>query len=100
MPSFHPTCALPPLARPLTALPPHPFARSYDTIRTTGCTLSVSFMWTCFVDSSARCSPQLQVSRMDVNERRRGFQYQYANYYRPTAGGESTRDLNTVRGVR
>jgi len=57
-------------------------------------------MWTCFVDSSARCSPQLQVSRMDVNERRRGFQYQYANYYRPTAGGESTRDLNTVRGVR
>ena len=42
----------------------------------------------------------MQVSRMDVNERRRGFEYQYANYYRPTAAGASTRDLYTVKGVR
>jgi hypothetical protein len=73
---------------------------SYETIKETGCTLSVSFMWTCFVDSSSSCYPTLQVSRMDVSEKRRGFQYSYANYYRPEAGGVSTRDLYTVKGVR
>ena len=35
-----------------------------------------------------------------LNERRRGFSYQYADYYRPAAGGADTRDLNTVFGVR
>ena len=37
---------------------------------------------------------------MDLNERRRGFEYQYANYYRPAQAGLETRDLYTVRGVR
>ena len=37
---------------------------------------------------------------MDLNERRRGFEYQYANYYRPVQAGLETRDLYTVRGVR
>jgi len=76
---------------------------SYDTVRSTGCTISVSFMWNCFVDGSSTCHPQMQVARMDINPVRvggRGFQYSYANYYRPTAGAEETRDLYTVNGVR
>ena len=112
-----------------------PARSSYETVRATGCTLSVSFFWSCFVDSSSTCHPQiqvtrtgklfvcvssdqghaifdaicarslfcafwLQVSRMDLNERRRGFEYQYANYYRPAQAGLETRDLYTVRGVR
>jgi len=55
------------------------------------------------VDSVGTCKPSIQVSRMDLNERRRGFQYQYAHYYWPTAkkdGGTKTRDLYTVHGVR
>jgi len=72
---------------------------SYETIKSEGCTLSVSFFWSCFVDV-ATCVPRIQVARMDVNEKRRGFEYQYANYYRPTAGGVETRDLYTVKGVR
>ena len=87
----------PRLAPPRRRVWPH---SSYDTVRQTGCTLSVSFMWSCFVDASSTCAPTIQVTRLDVNERRRGFEYQYAHYYRPTAGGPSTRDLHTVKGVR
>jgi len=72
---------------------------TYESVRAEGCTLSVSFVWDCSVDSSS-CYPQLQVAKMDTNERRRGFMYQYANYYRPTSGAVDTRDLYTVRGVR
>ena len=73
---------------------------SYDTITATGCTLGVTFTWECFVDSASDCAPQLHVERLDLNERRRGFSYQYANYYRMESGGADTRDLNTVYGVR
>jgi len=76
---------------------------SYETVKRTGCTLSVNFLWKCFVDSTAACYPSIQVSRMDLNERRRGFSYQYAHYYRPVAkkdGGTETRDLYTVHGIR
>lgn len=76
---------------------------SYATIRDTGCTLAVTFLWDCFVDASDLCHPKLQVSRVDLNERRRGFGYQYATYYAPVpaaAGGAETRDLYTVKGVR
>jgi len=73
---------------------------SYDTVRLTGCTLGVTFYWECFVDSTALCAPKIQVQRLDLNERRRGFSYQYADYYRPVAGAADTRDLNTVFGVR
>jgi len=73
---------------------------SYESVKDEGCTLSVSFLWNCFVDAATECHPQIQVSRMDLNERRRGFTYSYANFYRPTAQGVTTRDLYTVKGVR
>lgn len=72
---------------------------SYESVRSEGATLSVSFVWDCSVDSSS-CYPKIQVAKMDTNERRRGFSYQYANYYRTSSGGSDTRDLYTVRGVR
>jgi len=73
---------------------------SYDSIKREGCTIAVSYVWTCFVDASSTCHPVVNVARLDTNEKRRGFSYQYADYYRPTAGGASTRDLHTVTGVR
>jgi len=73
---------------------------SYETIKGTGATLSVSFSWTCFVDSAAACAPQLQVARLDTYEKRHGYQTQYAHYYRAEKGDEGTRDLYTARGVR
>lgn len=73
---------------------------SYDTVRLTGCTLGVTFYWECFVDSAAPCAPKMKVQRLDLNERRRGFSYQYADYYRLSSGAADTRDLNTVFGVR
>ena len=73
---------------------------SYDTVVSTGCTLGVTFRWECFVDSASDCAPTLHVQRLDLNERRRGFSYQHAHYYRLTPGGEDTRDLQTVYGVR
>ena len=69
-------------------------------MKESGCTLSVALLWSCFVDSAATCTPSVLVQRMDLNERRRGFSYQYSHNYRPTAGGKETRDLYTVRGVR
>ena len=72
---------------------------SYESVREAGCTLSVSFLWNCKVDQTKLCAPQVQVSRMDLNERRRGFKYTYAHYYR-AAGGAQTRDLYTVSGIR
>lgn len=72
---------------------------TYETVAATGATIAVSLLWSCFVDSPKPCVPSVQVQRMDVSERRRGFSYQYANYYRDAAGTEK-RDLNTVMGVR
>ena len=60
----------------------------------------MTFYWECFVDSAAPCAPKMKVQRLDLNERRRGFSYQYADYYRLSSGAADTRDLNTVFGVR
>jgi len=76
---------------------------SYETVKRTGCTIAVNFVWNCFVDSAQACVPSIEVSRLDLNERRRGFSYQYAHYYRPVSkadGGKETRDLYTVHGIR
>jgi len=73
---------------------------SYESVKRTGCTLSVTFLWNCFVDNVQACAPRIQVSRMDLNQKRHGFTYQYAHYYRPTVGGKQTRDLYTVHGIR
>jgi len=79
---------------------------SYTTIKPTGCTLSIQFYWSCFVDGSS-CYPKMKVARLDTNEKRRGFDYQYAHYYRgvspkPEDNGKTIdlRDLYTAHGVR
>jgi len=79
---------------------------SYETIQATGCTLSVTFIWSCFTDNSADCVPQIQVTRMDMNEMRKGFGYSYAHYYTPVAQSNPPdpslrrRDLFKAKGVR
>ena len=75
---------------------------SFDTIKSTGCTLAVSYRWKCFVDASAACAPELQVARLDLNEKRKGFMYQYAHYYRTMdkPPHDAKRDLYSAKGVR
>merc|ERR1712100_950034 len=52
------------------------------------------------------CAPQIQISRLDLDERRRGFSYEYAHYYTPVLQGTppnpalQRRDLYQVKGVR
>jgi len=75
---------------------------SYDSIKGSGCTLAVEFFYDCFVDSGD-CQPKMTVTRLDDNERHRGFHHQYAHYYRIDVGGGkmvTARDLYTAYGVR
>jgi len=74
---------------------------SYSSIQQSGCTLSVEFIYDCFVDSGD-CQPKMTVTRLDDNERHRGFHYQYAHYYRVDVDGKlvAARDLYTAYGVR
>jgi len=72
---------------------------SYETVQDTGCVLSVSLLWDCFVDG-ASCFPTISVQRLDLSAKRNGFEYEYANYYRMTDTGPQQRDLYTVKGVR
>ncbi|KAL1508699.1 hypothetical protein AB1Y20_004794 [Prymnesium parvum] len=72
---------------------------SYETVQSTGCVISVSLLWNCFVDGGT-CQPTIQVQRLDLSTKRNGFSYQYANYYRTSETGEQQRDLYTVKGVR
>ena len=73
---------------------------SFDTVASTGCTVTMSLLWNCYVDSPKTCTPDVLVQRLDMNERRRGFTYSYSHNYRLADGGPETRDLFTVRGVR
>lgn len=74
---------------------------SYETVATTGCVISVSLLWSCFVDGGT-CNPTIQVQRLDLSAKRNGFMYQYANYFRLTdsVSDPQYRDLYTVKGVR
>lgn len=58
-------------AKGSTTMPPDYFSlgqlldlagTSYESVKATGATLSVSFIWTCFVDAARDCAPQLQVT--------------------------------------
>ena len=69
---------------------------SYATVQATGCVLSVSLLWDCFVDGG-NCFPTVSVQRLDLSAKRNGFEYQYANYYRMTDTGPQQRDLYTVK---
>ena len=45
---------------------------SYETVKATGCTLSVTFIWSCFTDNAAACVPQIQVRAAVQTEREGG----------------------------
>lgn len=73
---------------------------SYEMVARTGCVLSIVLRWNCYVDDARDCTPAVSVERLDVSERRKGFSYDYADYYRTAAAAPDERDLYTFRGVR
>lgn len=73
---------------------------SFESVKRTGCVLSVSQLWNCFVDNPGPCVPTVHVERLDRSSRHNGFSYQHANYYRTSPSQVEERDLYTFRGVR
>ena len=73
---------------------------SYEMVAKTGCVLDIVLHWNCYVDDAKDCTPAVSVERLDVSERRKGFSYEYADYYRVGAAAPDERDLYTYRGVR
>ncbi len=73
---------------------------SYEVVRRTGCVLSVVAHWNCYVDDARGCRPEVSVDRLDTSERRKGFRYEYADYYRSAPAAPDERNYYTYRGVR
>jgi len=73
---------------------------TYDMVKQTGCVLSVSLEWNCYVDDTADCIPEVRVQRLDLSEYARGFSFQTADRYTQAAGDPDMRDLYTFKGVR
>ena len=71
-----------------------------NSIKRTGCVLSVNLRWDCFVDSPSACVPTVHVERLDRSSRYNGFSFQHADYYRTAPSQVDERDLYTFRGVR
>jgi hypothetical protein len=69
-------------------------------VKQTGCILSISLEWNCYVDDVADCVPTVHVQRLDLSEFSRGFSYETADHYTQAPGDPGMRDLYTYRGVR
>jgi hypothetical protein len=73
---------------------------TYEMVKQTGCILSISLEWNCYVDDVADCVPTVHVQRLDLSEFSRGFSYETADHYTQAPGDPGMRDLYTYRGVR
>eukprot|EP00908_Phaeocystis_cordata_P014372 Transcript_25472.p1 GENE.Transcript_25472~~Transcript_25472.p1 ORF type:complete len:443 (-),score=224.24 Transcript_25472:160-1488(-) len=73
---------------------------TYDMVKSTGCVLSVSLEWNCYVDDVNDCVPTVHVQRLDLSEFARGFSYQTADHYTENPADPGMRDLYTFKGVR